>query len=243
MFGLFKHKRPVVFEQWIVSILDFSSDTAKFYEAVEAELKTWEVPEMRTERLTFKDGGFLSSEREYLRVRRESLVFDICSARFGRSWWFSSRSAVLPRSLRWWEVFVFCGAVAGLVAAYCTLFGAFFGGLVIGASLLAVLLMMMLADTWNGLDDMLLGLPVIGAFYEVIFRAESYYRDDARRMYVSVVDFLVREKVREFALANGIEDVQFNDVKDVRQLTSLLERVHGFISQTAEQVLPSSKSK
>lgn len=241
MFGLLRRKRPIVYEQWITPLMDFSSDTTKFYAAVEEELHKWEVPELTTERIQFRDGGLLSPQREYLRVRRETLVFDIVSAKFGKSWWFSSRSAVLPRSLMWWEVIVFAGIVAGLVAAYYHAFGFFMGNIALGSTLAMLLVMMVAARSWNGLDDLLLKLPVIGAFYETIFRADSYYRDDARRMYVSIVDHLVREKVKEFASAAGFEDVHFNQVSDIHQLSSMAERVKDFVAQTAAQVAARTK--
>jgi hypothetical protein len=234
MFGRFKRKHPIVFEQWIAPVLDFESNVSKFYEAVEDELKKWEVPELVTERIIYKDAGPLSAAREYLRVRRENLVFDICSAKFGKSWWFSCRSAVLPRNLRWWEVIVFALAVAWFAGAYWYMFGVQVGGIAMGMTLGMMLLMMFAASSWNGLDNLLLHLPVLGALYESWFRFDSYYRSDAQRMYVSMVDFFVREKVKEFAAAEGIEDVQFNDVKDPLQLISFADRAQDVIANGAQ---------
>jgi hypothetical protein len=231
MFGLLKRKRPIVFEQWIVPILDFTSDAPKFYAAVEAEIHKWEVPELVTERITYKDGGFLSAGREYLRVRREALVFDILSAKFGKSWWFSCRSAVLPRTLRGWEVLVFIGAIVAFTASYWYAFGVFTGNIAIASTLGMLLALMMSARSWNGLDDLLLKLPVIGAIYEALFRAESYYRDDARRMYVSVVDHLVRATVREFTKGGGFDEVQFNEVSDIKQFSTAMDRVKVFVGE------------
>ena len=241
MFGLFKRKRPIVYKQWITPLMDFASDTTKFYAAVEDELRKWEVPELTTERILYRDGGLLSQQREYLRVRRENLVFDILSAKFGKCWWFSSRSAVLPRVLRVWEILVFVGGVAAFAASYLYVFDRITAGIAMASTLGMLLVMMVAARTWNGLDDLLLKLPVIGAFYESIFRADSYYRDDARRMYVSIVDHLVREKVKEFAAAEGFDDVQFNNVSDIQQLTSLTERMTNFVVQAAAQVAAKSK--
>lgn len=241
MFGLFRRKRPVVYEQWITPILDYQGNAGLFYAAVEEEVKKWEIPNISIERIRFKDAGPLSPEREYLRLRRESLVFDIVSARFGRSWWYSCRSAVLPRMLRWWELILFVVMLGGLITSYWYMFGLIIGSLVLSASILMLLILLVAGRSWNGLDDLLLQLPVIGWFYEVIFRAESYYRDDARRMYVSMVDYLVREKVKEVLAADGIEEPQFNEVKDIRQLSSLFERLHGFATQAAEQILPTLK--
>lgn len=240
MFGLLKLRRPVVYEQWLTPLLEFRSDTAGFYKAVEEGLDHLEVPELVTERLVFRDGGFLSAGREYLRVRRELLVFDILSAPFGKCWWFSCRSAFLPRTLRWWEVFVFLLFLASFVGAYWYSFGMMLGGIALSVTLIMLLVMMVAARTWNGLDDLLLKLPVLGAFYEAIFRAESYYRDDARRMYVSIVDHLVREKVKEFALAGGVEEVGFNQVSDISQVASFLDRAKAFVSASAPKVSKAS---
>jgi len=236
MFGRFK-KYPVVYEQWITPILDFESNVSKFYAAVEDELKKWEVPDLITERITYKDGGPLSPAREYLRVRRENLVFDVCSAPFGKSWWFSSRAAVLPRNLRWWELFVFVFGLLWCAGAYWYIFGVKIGSIAMGATLLMLLLMLMSARSWNGLDDLTLRLPVLGALYEAWFRPESYYRDDARRMYVSMVDFFVREKVKEFAAAEGIDEVQFHEVKNPLQLISASDRVQDFIANAANRTV------
>lgn len=236
MFGLFKRKRPHVYSQWITPLLEFSSDTAKFYEAIEEGFKAWQLPELVTERIIYKDGSFLSPGREYLRVRRESLIFDIVSAKFGASWWwFSCRSSVLQRSLRGWEIIVFLAAVGAFAASYIYTFGPVIGGVALASTLLMLLTVMVAARSWNGLDDLLLRLPVIGALYEAVFRAESYYRDDTRRMYVSVVDFLVREKVREFAAAAGFNDVQFHQVSDIQQITTFTDRMTSFADMVAEK--------
>jgi hypothetical protein len=242
MFGLLDRKRPIVFEHWLAPILDFSSDAAAFYKSVEEELKSRQVPTMVSERVLYHDGGSLSQKREYLRFRRETLIFDILSAQFGTSWWFSCRSAVLPRRLRLWEVLVFALLVAAFAGIYWQTFGIFVGSIVMGSSLLMVLVMMVAGRSWNGMDDLLLRLPVLGAFYESIFRPESYYRDDARRMYVSIVDFVVREKVKEFAAAGGIETVSFSDVTDSAQLSSLIQRMQAVIANPSSAAKPSKRS-
>lgn len=237
MFGLFKRKRPEVYSQWITPLLEFSSDASKFYDAIEEGLKAWQIPELVTERIIYKDGGFLSPGREYFRVRRESLVFDIVSAKFGKSWWwFSCRSAVLRRSMRGWEVLVFLAFTAAFAGSYIYTFGLVIGCVALGSTLLMLVAMMMTARSWNGLDDLLLRLPVIGALYEAVFRAESYYRSDTRRMYVSVVDFLVREKVREFTAAAGMTDVEFHQVSDIQQITTFSDRMSSFVDMAAEKM-------
>jgi hypothetical protein len=241
MFGLLNRKRPIVFEHWLAPILEFSSDATAFYASIDEELKKREVPQMVSERVLFHDGGSLSQKREYLRFRRETLIFDIVSAKFGTSWWFSCRSAVLPRVLRLWEVVVFLLLVAAFAGIYWQTFGVFVGSIVMGTSMLMVLIMMVAGRSWNGMDDLLLKLPVLGAFYESIFRPESYYRDDSRRMYVSIVDHVVREKVKEFAAAGGIIEVTFTSVTETTQLTSLMERVQRAIGASSSAAKPAKK--
>jgi len=85
MFGLFKRKRPQVYSQWITPLLEFSSDSAKFYDAIEEGLKAWQVPELVTERIIYKDGGFLSPGREYFRARREALVLTLSQQNLARA--------------------------------------------------------------------------------------------------------------------------------------------------------------
>ena len=53
--------------------------------------KNWQsakFPIWKFREIEFAEGGILSGKRQYLRLRRERLVFDICSAPFGTSWFF-----------------------------------------------------------------------------------------------------------------------------------------------------------
>lgn len=220
----------------MVALRAFSSDTETFYQSVEDELKEQQFPELTTERIQFREGGLLSAHREYLRVHRELLVFDICSAEFGTAWCFSCRGAVIPRTLRLVELALSLLGLGSFAGLYFMLFGLYTGGIVLGVTVLMLLLMLVTARSWNGLDDLLLQLPVVGSLYEAIFRAESYYRDDARRMYVSLVDPIVREKVREFAAAGGVSEVLFNEISDVQQVSSVFDRAQTQLASVVAQI-------
>jgi hypothetical protein len=67
-----------------------------FYQSVEAIIKGKEIPGLTVERITYSEGGMLSANREYLRVRRDTLVFDICAAPFGNGFFISSWQGLLP---------------------------------------------------------------------------------------------------------------------------------------------------
>ena len=80
-----------VISNWSHLIEFFNYSSKDFYTQVEEAVKKREIPEIKFQRVDFKEGGMLSAKREYLRVRRHALVFDICAAPFGKgffvSWW------------------------------------------------------------------------------------------------------------------------------------------------------------
>ena len=113
MFGIIRHRKPFIHEQWFVPLLDFESNTEMFYKAIEDDLLARQVPELTVERINFKQRGWFSANRAYLRLRKQVSVLEVCSASFGTGWWFSLRSATLPRNLYWWEVGVTLLGLAG----------------------------------------------------------------------------------------------------------------------------------
>src|ERR1039458_10075681 len=96
MFGLFEKSKADVIDHWYALIPGFNSSTKEFYEAVEKELKERQVPGLEIFHVDFAEGGALSNKREYLRMTRERLVFDICAAQFGTAYFFSCRFAEIP---------------------------------------------------------------------------------------------------------------------------------------------------
>lgn len=218
MFGIIKKRKPVVLAHWYVPVLDFQSNAAEFYESVKADLKKREVPEMIIERIDFKEGGWLSLDHEYLRLRRERVVFDICSARFGTGWWFSLRAAVLPRVLYIWEILLALLGVGSFFVSYVQAFGLHVGGIAFSASLLFLIIVFFAAKERAGIDEFLLYMPVVGAIYERFFRAETYHRQDQRLVFADIVNTLVREKVKEFCIAGGVSEPPFREVKNPSQI-------------------------
>jgi hypothetical protein len=61
------------------------------------------------------------------------------------------------------------------------------------------------------LDAALLQIPIVGAFYEIFLRAETYYGEDTRLMYVTIVDAIVRARIEEAAKTKGVEQVEYID--------------------------------
>lgn len=187
MFGIWRRRKVLVQEHWYVPLLDFRISTRDFYAAVEKELQERKVPDLEVSRIVFAEGGFLSAQRQYLRLRRERLVFDICSAPFGTSWFFSLRGSVIPRRLTLWQLAVILVVINSFFQLYYYNFGFIIGTLAFIASVFAVCALLYFGNRSSGLDDAFMQLPLIGALYEAFFRRETYYREDTRLMYLDIV--------------------------------------------------------
>jgi hypothetical protein len=221
MFGMafyrfFRPKRVVVQEHWYVPLLDFHISTQDFYRAVEQELAERKVPDLEISRVEFAEGGVLSAKREYLRLRRERLVFDICSAPFGTSWFFSCRGSFIPRNLTIWHIGIVLIGMISLFLLYWTTFGLIIGTAAIIASVLAVAVFLHFASRWQGLDDALMQLPIVGVIYEAFFRPETYYREDTRLMYLDTVPRIVKHQMELFTGGAGVK------LLDMKQVSSFL---------------------
>jgi hypothetical protein len=234
MFGVIKKRKPLILSHWYVPLLNFESNAAEFYDALEKDLKEREVPNLRTERILFKEGGFFSANHEYLRLGRERAVLDICSAKFGKSWWFSVRGAVLPRRLTRLELILTILGFASFFLLYCMLFGTTIGAIVFGSTVLFMLGVFWTAGAWNGLDECLLWMPVIGVLYEGYGRKESYHRQDQRRMFAETVGTIVHAKVREYCALGGVTDPEIREVANPEQILNAKQLMKWHAKVTSE---------
>src|SRR5688572_16224054 len=96
-----------VHQHWYSPVDNFQYATADFYQRIESELAARKVPGLEISRVEFSEGGPLSVKREYLRLKRERFVFDICAAPFGTSYFFSFRLVELPLGIKPLELFIF----------------------------------------------------------------------------------------------------------------------------------------
>ncbi len=88
-----KAKAGFLISHWYNLFEGLQASPQDFYARVERAVQSRQVPDVRGSRVDWKEGGMLSAKREYLRVRRKKLVFDICGAPFGPhffvSWWLA----------------------------------------------------------------------------------------------------------------------------------------------------------
>ena len=80
-----------VLSNWRQLFPFFSLSAEQFYSTIEEMVKKHQMPNIKIERVDQKEKGLLSASRQYLRVRRGDLIFEICAAPFGTdffvSWW------------------------------------------------------------------------------------------------------------------------------------------------------------
>jgi hypothetical protein len=203
----FKPKKADVLSHWYVPVPNFNASTADFYTAVEKELKEQQVPGLEISQVEFSEGGLLSDMRKYLRMTRERLVFDICAAPFGTNYFYSCRFAELPVKVNLFAIAILIFALLLIWIGALRMFG-FFMTFFFGVALLSFgiyalrnLVSLGLAD----LDATLLKLPLFGPVYERFFRKETYYREDTRLMYLTVVEGVVKKLVEQETAAKGVK--------------------------------------
>ncbi len=145
----FSPKEEVI-KHWYAPLDNFQFITGEFYGMIEKELQARKVPGLEISRVEFSEGGLLSDKREYLRLKRERLVFDICAAPFGTSYFFSFRFVELPLGIKPLELLIFFIGVGITFGILAQVFGTFTGFL--------ILLVLLVGGVWFLRNVIALGL-------------------------------------------------------------------------------------
>ena len=69
---------------------DAQFSSQDIYARIEQIVKDKGIPSVQTCRVTHSEGGMLSANREYLRIARNYVAFDVCAAPFGKGFFISS---------------------------------------------------------------------------------------------------------------------------------------------------------
>ena len=187
-------------------------------------MKEQQLPGLDLFHVEFSEGGILSAKREYLRMTRERLIFDVCAAPFGTSYFFSCRFAEIPAVVHLWQIIVLLIAFWICLPLSFALCIKIFGGLAffvwpIGWIVFLILAIYTMRNAVSlglkDLDAILIKSPVIGPIYERWIRKETYYREDTRIMYRETVDAVVKAKVEEVTGAKGIKLIRFNEYSPI----------------------------
>ncbi len=198
---------PEVIDHWCTLIPDCQLSSKDFYAEVENILKAQQVPGLEITRVDLSEGGLLSDKREYLRMKRERLIFDVCAAPFGTNYFFSYRFVETPAFVPFWQYLIVLFGV-GIAFRFSQQWFGYYAGPVLLLLALVVAVVLLRNAVGVGLRDLdatLLNSPVIGALYGKYFRKDTYYRQDTRIMYQSVVADVVKKKIEDVTSAKGIK--------------------------------------
>ena len=187
-----------VVSHWHALIDGFNTSSLEFYKAVEEAVRAREVPEVSFGRVEFKEGGFASAKREYLRIERGNVAFDICAAPYGNSfffsWWLSKLGPAHP-FLYLLGFFFACFFVPPLLAypfrdscGYILVLPLMLVAVIVGLAILA-------RKEVFGPEEFILAIPIIGWFYEKIFNPITYYSLDTALMYQESIRRAVNEVI------------------------------------------------
>ena len=194
-----------VVSHWSTLIENFQVSPLAFYDAVEEALKRRNIPTTKSERVDYREAGVLSSNREYLHVRREKLIFDICGAPFGTgffvSWWLAEPRLGLHPAARGILLLVMLGVTGWLLSEV-----SFVGVLVTLAILLtfAVIVLDHLVTDGQIDEGLARSLPIVGTLYVWLFKPASYYRIDSMEMFQKAVHNAVLEVIDSMTAEKGI---------------------------------------
>jgi hypothetical protein len=195
-----------VLGQWHLLVDDFSTSGLDFYTSIEQAVAARQVPGIETSRVEWQEGGVLSAKREYLRITRGRLTFDICAAPFGTSYFFSSWFA--EQSLLH-ALFYACLVIFGMPILFLlslTMFGILQGFILFMLALVGgvAYLRNAIQSAVAAVEEILLAMPVIGPIYYRLFKPITYYSTDTQIMFQESVHRAMIESIESLRTARGL---------------------------------------
>ena len=204
-------KNPEVISHWYLLIENFETSGMEFYVAVEEALKERSVPDIKLSRVEWQEGGLATAKREYLRVQRSRLAFDVCAAPFGKGFFFSWWLARIPQKYG----LPFLGLILlGSVIVYSILVQAL--GFVLATIAMPILigvLGILIRDGKIQAEEAILEIPLVGWVYERLFSPGIYYRLDTALMFQESVRNAVMQVVGELRNEKGLRALSEAEAK------------------------------
>lgn len=89
--SIFRAMRPEasVKLHWYHHFEDLQLSSQEFYQVIEKALTEMQMPGLIIHRINHYESGVLSTQRQYLRVSRKDVLYDICAAPFGYGFFVS----------------------------------------------------------------------------------------------------------------------------------------------------------
>jgi hypothetical protein len=206
----FENKKGEILDHWIAFLDSFSYSPEEFYRTLENEIVTRKIPSLAISREIFSEGSLLSDRRIYLRLIRERLALYTCASAFGTGYFFSCRTVYVPAKVRLWHILAATGFFALAWELLWRPLGLTFGSIAVGTLMFACALVLRnaAASAVGDIDTFVLKIPIVATIYEDWFRAETYWRHDARMVYLQRIPALIRELAEEITAAKGAKLVK-----------------------------------
>lgn len=213
--GWRRTKNAEIISQWDKPFPGFNTSPSEFYSSIETAFAAHEIPEVEVKRVIWREGSFISANREYLRIGRKRHVCDICAAPFGKGFFFSFWGVLLPPSL---SIFHWIGMVTTAFFFYfvfTTYWGYLKGSLYLLSILAAVWLIVRSGGTGNHaeVEEYLLGLTIIGAIRDAFYRDPTYFEIDTANMFQKLVHSVVMEAIDDLTDKKGLPRLTENERK------------------------------
>lgn len=207
-----------VLSHWATLVENMEASPQEFYTHVSDLVKMREIPDIKIERVTWKEGSFLSADRVYLRVSRGRYLYDVCAAPFGTGFFFSSWMAVRVPSPLWAIIalfvlpfFLICSFIFLILLAGTTGFMLWGAGVVTAM----ILFFIFLSKEESPFADYIFVVPRVGPYLEKIFRPNTYFRMDTESMFQSMTHAAVLEAVDATTKEKGAREVTGDERKPI----------------------------
>jgi hypothetical protein len=206
----------VVLSHWHTLFEDFSTSSQDFYSAVEDALYRRSLPDIEISRVRFSEGGIGTAQREYLRVQRKRIAFDICSAPYGNghffSWWVARIPPRFGVFASIWIFFLslFLAYLLQMIVSPILPHVYFIGtliNLILTFVLYPVVLLVMGYCVQEGViadEEWIMSLPLLGPLYIWVFNPVTYYRLDSALMFRDSVRRVVNEVINDLRQEKGL---------------------------------------
>ena len=164
-----------------------------------------------------REAGIFSSERLYLTIKRERLMFVLCAAPFGNAFFVSSRLLDYRSGANLFDYLLAIALLGGIGFGVLVEYGLIPGLFTIGLLVTLFWSLFRQAVMVGGelLDDRLAEMPVIGPIYESIFRPDTYFRRDTAEMFRQLTHNAVMQSIDEMTAEKGIRGLTEEERKPV----------------------------
>ncbi len=229
----------MVIGNWTKSIPELHISPTDFYSKLDRKFQELQIPDARISRKWWKESRLISAKREYFRIERYRVVFDICCVPFGKGSFISSWLCIVPFCLSLTHIvgMFALGTVVGILAGSyypeTTMRGSMnllqnpFQGLAIFFGVASVLAVLFHLPVWwfisklrkqfvfvnsNVWSDLLCGMTLIGPL--LLTWADSrptYYQLDSAGVFHEAVHGATMEVLGGYMVAQDLQILSLED--------------------------------